>query len=371
MEVITQTKTVKVTTNGTIVVTPDPSGIAMDALDQVTVNTNVDDEHTIMTRVITENGVFNAPEGVAYNKVTVDVTPELEAIDIVSNGTYEPEEGKDGWNKIVVDVPSDVNNQDKTVTTNGIVTADLGYSGLGQVTVNVEPTEEQIAEYKAEGAEEQKAKLETLSVDANGVYTKDDGYNRVVVDVPSDPEELAAAKAEGIAEQKAKLEETSVTINKDTTVISKEDGYSEVTINAGSYADSVDQASVNAVMSTLAPTGLEMITENGVKTITLVGSRGKSNSMMRIVNVQPTENEKDVWRREGADAQKAKLVDLEVTENGTYSKEDGYKKVTVNVEGGDIAPDTLYLKPTNVSLARLYYVMNNQSGYDATWEHTI
>lgn len=37
---------------------------------------------------------------------------------------------------------------------------------------------------------------------------------------------------------------------------------------------------------------------------------------------------------DGGNAQKAKLVDITITENGTYTKDDGYKIVTVEVEGG-------------------------------------
>lgn len=37
---------------------------------------------------------------------------------------------------------------------------------------------------------------------------------------------------------------------------------------------------------------------------------------------------------DGGNAQKAKLVDITITESGVYTKEDGYKTVTVEVEGG-------------------------------------
>lgn len=91
---------------------------------------------------VTSNGTYNKEDG--YNAVTVDVQPELEAktVSYASNGEYTitPTTGKYGISEatITVDVPSDVNNQNKTVsptTSSQSVTADSGYSGLGTVTV--------------------------------------------------------------------------------------------------------------------------------------------------------------------------------------------------------------------------------------------
>ena len=91
---------------------------------------------------VTSNGTYNKEDG--YNAVTVDVQPELEAktVSYASNGEYTitPTTGKYGISEatVTVDVPSDVNNQDKTVsptTSSQSVTADSGYSGLGTVTV--------------------------------------------------------------------------------------------------------------------------------------------------------------------------------------------------------------------------------------------
>lgn len=141
-EVITQSKTVRVSVNGQVIVTPDPSGIAMDALDQVTVNTSVPDEHIMMQKTITENGTYDAPEGIAYDKIVVDVdSAELEEITIEENGTYEPEE-KDGYSKVIVDV---------------------------------QPTEEEKEALREEGRDEQlatdKAAVEALSpINENGSY---------------------------------------------------------------------------------------------------------------------------------------------------------------------------------------------------------
>ena len=67
------------------------------------------------------------------------------------------------------------NNQSKTVTTNGTVRYDDGYTGLEQVTVNVQPT------------------LQSKSVVANGTVTPDSGYDglsSVTVNVPAALDDL-------------------------------------------------------------------------------------------------------------------------------------------------------------------------------------
>lgn len=62
----------------------------------------------------------------------------LAPLEITENGTYTPSEGVDGFDSVVVEVPTpDVKLQDKTITENGTFTADAGFDGLGQVIVDV------------------------------------------------------------------------------------------------------------------------------------------------------------------------------------------------------------------------------------------
>lgn len=55
-----------------------------------------------------------------------------------SNGQYQADAGYTGLGVVTVDVPTgEINNQNKTFTSNGQYQADAGYTGLGTVTVNV------------------------------------------------------------------------------------------------------------------------------------------------------------------------------------------------------------------------------------------
>jgi len=121
--------------------------------------------------LITENGTYEAESGyTGLGEVTVEVQPALQDKVITQNGTYRADTGYDGLGNVVVNTPV-INNQDKTITENGVYTADSGYSGLGEITVEVPAPE---------------PTLDTLTATANGNYTPPtgiDGYDEVVVNV--------------------------------------------------------------------------------------------------------------------------------------------------------------------------------------------
>lgn len=90
---------------------------------------------------VTENGTYTAPNGVdGYSPIEVNVPiPDgyikpNGTLNIDKNGTYDVTEKASA----VVSIPErEITLQNKTVETNGTYTADEGYDGLGQVTVNV------------------------------------------------------------------------------------------------------------------------------------------------------------------------------------------------------------------------------------------
>ena len=63
------------------------------------------------------------------------VTPNNQSKTVTSNGVVRYDEGYTGLEQVTVNVNQSV--QDKTITNNGTYTADNGYVGLGTVTVNV------------------------------------------------------------------------------------------------------------------------------------------------------------------------------------------------------------------------------------------
>lgn len=105
--------------------------------------TGTHNDKTLGTKSITSNGTYNASSDSVdgYSSVTVDVqaTVNNQNKTLVSNGEYTADSGYTGLGTVTVNVPSSVNNQNKTVTpstSQQTVNADNGYSGLGTVTVN-------------------------------------------------------------------------------------------------------------------------------------------------------------------------------------------------------------------------------------------
>lgn len=68
---------------------------------------------------------------------TIPTNLETESITITTNGTTTAPAGK-AYTEVITNVPMVHNLQNKTITSNGTYTADGGYDGLGTVTVNIQ-----------------------------------------------------------------------------------------------------------------------------------------------------------------------------------------------------------------------------------------
>ena len=107
---------------------------------------------------------------------------KLSSITITENDTYINE---DGYSEVVVDVLPKLQEKYVNVTDNNTtVTADEEFDGLSQVNIDATPLyNNAYSEGKSDGVEEQKEKLSTITINSNGTYNKEDGYNEVTVDV--------------------------------------------------------------------------------------------------------------------------------------------------------------------------------------------
>lgn len=269
-ETLTQT----ISANGTTTYTPTSGSVFDSAV--ITVNVPGPD---LDTKTITENGTYTAAteDLDGYSEVTVNVQPNVGAkpTTITANGNYTSStDSLDGYSSVTVNVQPTL--QDRTITTNGVYTADsqLGYDGLGEVTVSV--PQNTVA-----------AKGTTIT--ANGTYnaqTTDsiDGYTSVTVNVPQPTL-------------------TSLTATSNTTYTATGgNGWNEVVVN-------VPQNTVGAKPST--------ITTNGTYTSSTDSLDGYSSV---VVNVP----QNTVGAKPAA-----------ITANGTYTSStdnlDGYSSVLVNV----------------------------------------
>ena len=107
---------------------------------------------------------------------------KLSSITITENDTYINE---DGYSEVVVDVLPKLQEKSVNVTDNNTtVTADDEFDGLSQVNIDATPLyNNAYSEGKSDGVEEQKEKLTSITINRNGTYNKEDGYNKITVDV--------------------------------------------------------------------------------------------------------------------------------------------------------------------------------------------
>ena len=206
----------------------------------------------------------------------------------------------------------DLGPVDVEYTENGeyVIRPVSGKDGISYATVEV-AVPDRYDEGVADGESIQKAKLSTATFDANGVYSREDGYSEVTVAVPSDIHN----------------QDKTVSSSTSAQVITADAGYSglgEVTINP--YT--LDSKSVT-------------YTENDTYTVT--SSEDGLSSVQVTVNVD-TQTPYNQGYAAGEADQKARLTDATFVENGEYSVENGYRQVTVRVnpqlQNKDVNPST-------------------------------
>lgn len=279
---------------------------------------------------ITNNGTYEREDG--YKKVVVDVPQEggyeegfedgkeaQKAIDdaaitpttaITSNGTYTADYG---FKQVVVNVPqSEITLQNEKVanvtSTTETIHPDEGYDGMKSCRVN------STAVYnngQANGILQQKAKLATSAFTENGTYTREDGWKEIAINVS---DRYVEGYADGTSDQKAKLATSAFTSN---GTFRKEDGWKEITINVPSSGGNIQPSKNVSAPSSQSYTITPDAGYDGVAQIIV-------DNMTPII----------AGMEAGVAEQKAKLISDTFTQNGTYTREDGWNEVIVNVAGG-------------------------------------
>lgn len=267
---------------------------------------------------------------------------------ITENGTYARE---DGYSSVSVDVPTTVNNQNKTVeyTENGtyIVVPAAGYSGLGSVTINTNVPHTGHTDAEMEQAYQSGyTSGETVGYESGYTSGETVGY--------------ASGKTDGVAEQKAKLVETAITVN---GVYEKEDGYKKVTVNVPQTGSTINNQNKTVPITTNGTTAVTFdagYTGLGTVTINTNVPTGHTDAELEAAYASGV--------TDGEVTQKAKLITTAVTTNGTYSRADGYSSVTVNVPtGGTINnQDKTVTYPTNGT-----YTVTADAGYTGLGTVTV
>jgi len=124
----------------------------------------VDIKNAIIDKGVTPTGNISTYADAIDNIVT----PNNQTKTVTENGVVRYDTGYTGLEQVTVNVNQSVQN--KNITTNGTYTADNGYVGLGVVTVDVSPD------------------VIAKTITANGTYNAEDddveGYSSVTVNVP-------------------------------------------------------------------------------------------------------------------------------------------------------------------------------------------
>ena len=285
-----------------------------------------------------------------YGLTTLDV-------EYKENGQYSinPPSGYDGLSKVNVTVDvekGDCNLTTSTVTITGdgehTITPPEGYDGFSEVVVNVENDCEDAYE---NGVADQKAKLTSATFTENGTYNREDGWNTVQVNV-----DTVTPYNEGVEDgkdaQKALM--TNLTAVSNGTY-NREDGYNEVIVNVPSDVNNQNKQITYTQNGTQ-----QIIADNGYSGL------GQVDITVDVDTITPYNEGK----LSGIQEQKSKLTELQVTQNGEYTREDGYNRVVVDVdldgpynEGREDGIEEQKAKLTDITIVS-NGTYNRQDGYN-------
>ncbi len=129
------------------------------------------------TQTITPSSGYDAIDELELTVAVPEKQLQSKTYDFTQNTNIQllPDTGYDGFDMVTlnINVPSSqVNNQDKIITENGIYTADSGYTGLGEVTVNIPTTSDGIKRFASMAAME----IASAEIDDEAiVYNTNDG----------------------------------------------------------------------------------------------------------------------------------------------------------------------------------------------------
>lgn len=265
-----------------------------------------------------------------------DIVPLEKKLTVNGNYTYYPDNDADAFMPVslVIDVPQKYTDEDVVMRED--IAREEGYE-YGYSRGQLEGREEGYEDGYSGGMTAQKEKLTTIEIKSNGTYSREDGYSEVTVSVTggmSDnelQEMLQDAKDEGFAEgelaQKALLE--SVTF-KNNGVYTRADGWNEVSVQ-------VDQGPSDEELQEMLKDAMDEGYQDGY-------ADGVDDGM--------EEGYQDGLERgyqngfdNGIIEQKKLLTSITINDNGTYTREDGYNEVIVEIE-----PPTFVTESLNVEL---------------------
>ena len=216
---------------------------------------------------------------------------------------------------IYVETIIDAKTQTKQVEIKDVVTTvypDDGYNVMTQVTVDAQQVYDNgytqgKKQGKQDGIEEQKSKLSSITIEVNGTYTNEDGYNEVIVNVQPPQQSLP---------------QTEVLLK----TITKNGEYNYKPENADYFKEA------NITVNVLPKLQEKQVTVTETNTIVTPDSNVDGISKVSINALPVYNNAYNVGKSDGIEEQKEKLSSITINGNGKYTNEDGYNEVTVDVK---------------------------------------